>query len=83
MRTEQTIPRELEYKDVKFSAKISKYDNCCCDMCYRLGRVMKVIMPKTKHFEGKELRTIYSSYWFCDSCLTKLKEAIDHPGREA
>ena len=78
MRTEQTIPRELEYKDVKFTAKISKADNCCCDGCFRLGKVMKIIMPETKHFNRKELSTIYSSYWFCDNCLSLLKNAIEN-----
>ena len=78
MRTEQVIPRELEYKDVKFTAKISKHDNCCCDGCYRLGRVMKICVPETKHFDRKELRTIYSSTWLCENCLKLLKNAIEN-----
>lgn len=78
MRIEQTIPRELEYRDVKFTAKISKADNCCCDGCFRLGKVTKIIMPETKRFGGKELRTIYESYWFCESCLNLLKSAIEN-----
>lgn len=83
MRTEQMIPRELDYKDnVKFTAKKSKADNCCCDGCFRLGKVLKIIMPETKHYEGKELRTIYSSYWFCDSCLAKLMNALENPQQE-
>jgi hypothetical protein len=82
MRVEQLTPRELEYKDVKFTAKISKYDNCCCDGCFRLGRVTKIIMPETKHYKGGELKTTYSSYWFCESCMTKLKAAIENPPQE-
>ena len=80
--TGRVFIRELEYKDVKFTAKISKYDNCCCDGCFRLGRVTKIIMPKTKHYNGGELKTTYSSYWFCESCMTKLKAAIDNPPQE-
>ena len=78
MRIEQTIPRELEYRDVKFTAKISKADNCCYDGCFRLGKVTKIIMPEIKHFNGGELRTIYESYWFCKSCLNMLKNAIEN-----
>lgn len=83
MRTEQMIPRELDFKDdVKFTAKKSIADNCCCDGCFRLGRVVKITTPETKHFEGKELRTIYQSYWLCDDCLAKLKKALEDPQQE-
>lgn len=83
MTMTQTIPRELEFKDnVKFSAKTSKADNCCCDGCFRLGRVTKIIMPETKHFNGGELRTIYSSTWLCADCFGKLKAAIAAPEQE-
>lgn len=82
MRIEQTIPRELEYKDVKFTAKKSKADNCCCDGCFRLGKVMKIVMPETKHYDGGPLRTIYASTWFCKSCLEMLRKAIDNAEEE-
>ena len=83
MRVEQMIPRELDYKDnVKFTAKRKQADNCCCDGCFRLGKVTVIIMPETKHYGGKELKTIYTSYWFCDSCLSKLKNAIENPKPE-
>lgn len=78
MKVEQMIPRELEFKDVKFSAKISKYDGCCCEGCFRLARVWKIVMPETKHFNGGDLRTIYTSYWFCEKCLNMLKNAIEN-----
>ena len=26
----------------KFSVEISKYTNCCCSICFRTGRVMKI-----------------------------------------
>lgn len=83
MRIEQTIPRELDFREVKFTAKRSRQDNCCCDACHRIGRVMKIVMPETKHFNGGELRTIYQQYWFCDGCLEKLKTAVEHPEKES
>lgn len=82
MRVEQLTPRELDYKEVKFSAKISKSEYCCCDGCHRQARVTKIIMPETKYFNHEQLRTIYESYWFCDSCMEKLKAAIENPVKE-
>ena len=83
MKTEQTIPRELDYKDVKFTARVSRNDNCTCDSCHRIGRVIKITTPETKHFNGGELRTIYTQSWFCDGCMELLKEAINNPAQEA
>ena len=82
-RIQQTVLTETDYKDdVKFTAIISKGDRCSCDGCHRVSRVTKLIQPETKHFNGGELRTIYSSYWLCDSCLHKLMKAIELPKTE-
>ena len=79
----QEALRECQYKDnVKFTAKISKQTNCCCDACFRLGRVMKIVMPETKYFDRKELSTKYYMTWLCDECLEKLKYALGHPKEE-
>ena len=79
----QETLRECQYKDdVKFTAKISKYTNCCCDACFRLGRVTKLVMPETKLFDRKELSTRYDMTWLCDECVGKLKYALEHPKEE-
>jgi len=69
---------DLEYKDnVKFGALRSSYDNCICEGCHRGGYVTMLDLPSTLYHNGRKLSTKYRSYWLCDSCLEKLKAAIN------
>ena len=72
-----------EYMEgVKFSAVSGKYDNCCCDGCFRTTKVTKIIYPSTKYFVGGKLSTRYHEEWLCADCMGKLKAALENPAEE-
>lgn len=75
----------VEYMDgVLFSACWSKRENCGCDGCHRVGKVIKITMPTTKYREelGYKLGTKYTEKWLCDECLDKLYDALNHADQE-
>ena len=71
---------EHERKSVKFTAKMSTYDNCVCDACHNVGEVIKLKMPETKYFNGKNLTTRYTEFWLCMDCRKKLIRALKMDG---
>lgn len=64
-------------EDVCVKAEMSKYNNCCCDMCFKNDYVVKVQLPYTKYHDGKKLSTKYSEIWMCESCRDKLVKALE------
>ena len=71
---------EHERKSVKFTAKMSTYDNCVCNACHDVGKVIKLKMPETKYFDGKNLTTRYKGFWLCMDCRKKLIRALKIDG---
>ena len=61
---------------VNFTAKISCTDNCICNACHHLGRVIKLELPETQYNRDGILRTKYSNYWICLNCREKLMNAL-------
>ena len=64
----------------KFNVEISKATNCCCDICFRLGRVMKVRYyvqdyrsNKRKDKICKTLQKHPRSIWICERCYNDFK----------
>ena len=71
---------EHERKSVKFTAKMSTCDNCVCNACHNVGEVIKLKMPETKYFDGKNLTTRYTEFWLCMDCRKKLIRALKMDG---
>lgn len=70
----------MEKLNVKFETSMSGSENCTCDACHDVSRVMKVTLPETKFFgNGNRLSTKYTEYWLCAPCRTKLVHALDFP----
>ena len=67
----------IERESVKFTAKMSAYDNCVCNACHNLGKVVKLTIPNTLYFDGKKLTTKYHEYWLCMDCRKKLMRALE------
>ena len=61
---------------VKFPAKVSEADNCCCSACHHIGRVVKLQMPNTLFNREGILKTQYSEYWLCFNCREKLMQSL-------
>lgn len=68
---------EHPYLDVRVTAEMSRYSNCCCDMCFKLDYVIKVKLPCTRYHNFKALSTKYSEMWICESCRDKLVKALE------
>ena len=67
-----------EYNDsVKFDAVLSPSECCMCNGCHRCARVIKIKQPWTSYHNGERLRTKYTEYWLCASCLDQLLSVID------
>lgn len=62
--------------DVQFTASASATDNCICDCCHSVGKVIKLQIPETKYFDGRGLSTKYSGLWVCENCCSKLAVAL-------
>lgn len=71
---------EYERKSVKFTAKMSTYDNCVCNACHNVGKVIKLEIPETKYFYGHNLTTKYTEFWLCMDCRKKLIQALKMDG---
>jgi hypothetical protein len=69
----------MEKLNVKFETSMSGSENCTCDACHDVSRVMKVTLPRTKFYDGKKLSAKYEQYWLCAPCRTKLTHALDFP----
>ena len=61
---------------VSFPAKISNTDNCICNACHHIGRVVKLELPETLYDRKGLLKTEYSEYWICFNCREKLMNAL-------
>ena len=61
---------------VNFPAEISAGNNCVCNACHHLGRVVKLKLPETLYRDGKSLTTEYADYWLCLNCREKLVHAL-------
>ena len=68
---------KYERKSVKFPAKMSTYDNCVCNACHGVGKVIKLEIPETKYFDGNNLTTNYTELWLCMDCRKKLIQALN------
>ena len=68
--------------EIKFTSKISNSEYCSCSSCHNVEKVMKVSLPVTKYFDGKNLSTKYNEYWLCCKCRSKLSYALDFPEDE-
>ncbi len=67
----------LDKLEVSFKATTSEFDNCICSACHATERVVKVILPRTLYYDGKNLSTKYDRYWLCESCRIKLINALN------
>lgn len=61
---------------VRFPAEVSTANNCMCDACHNVGKVIKLELPETKYHDGKRLSTEYTNYWLCFNCREKLTNAL-------
>ena len=64
----------------KFTVGISKYTNCCCNICHRLNRVAKIRYytqdyrsNKRKGKICKNLQKHPHEIWICEKCMDDLK----------
>ena len=64
----------------KFSVEISEHTNCCCNICFRTGRVMKIkyyvqdyASNKRKGKICKTLQKHPRSIWICEKCYNDFK----------
>ena len=64
---------------VSVSAGISKADNCHCDMCGALARVIKACIPRTLYYDHMKLSAKYSEWWMCERCRDRFVYAISIP----
>lgn len=71
-------------KDVRVTAEMSRYSDCCCDMCFKTDYVIKVRIPYTKYQKDGNLGTRYREMWMCESCRDKLVKAVsfEYPQEE-
>ena len=68
--------------NVRFRARNSKAENCFCSGCHAGGKVIKMLLPETLYYDGKDLSTRYREYWLCQECVEKLKKVLDNPEEE-
>lgn len=64
----------------KFTVEISEYTNCCCSICFRLGRVAKIkyyvqdyASNKRKGKICKTLQKHPRSIWVCEKCMNDFR----------
>ena len=65
--------------EVTFSACISPWNSCTCDMCGAVNHVIKVRRPKTLYHDGYNLSAVYSEMWMCERCRDRLVSVISIP----
>lgn len=65
----------LMVNDVFFEAKRLKGKNKCCDGCFAIGKVTELKIQLTEYYNHQP-ETIHNIYWFCDTCKTKLINAL-------
>lgn len=61
---------------LEFKAEMSVADNCVCSACRKVGRVIKLELPETRYYDGKNLSTKYRNYWLCIECKEKLSGVL-------
>ena len=62
---------------VNVTSTMGKTTNCICDFCHASTRVIKIMIPETKFFDGYRLTTKYTPMWLCESCRDALRSAIE------
>lgn len=62
---------------VKFTSNLSTADNCICNACHNIGKVIKLEVPETVYNNGGKLKTKYRPFWLCRRCRDKLVEALE------
>ena len=67
----------MDKLDVDFTAFKSNYDNCSCDCCHGLSKVIKLRIPETKYHDGGPLRSKHHNWWMCKECWNKLVKAVE------
>jgi hypothetical protein len=73
------MENKLESIDVIFYSKMSDSDACICDACHDGGKVIMIVLPKTKYYDGDKLKTKWEEYWLCEKCHKKLLRSIEDP----
>lgn len=68
--------------DAVFTAVKSTSDNCTCDCCHGLSKVIKMVIPYTKYHNGKKLTAQFYNWWICHECYEKLTNAIKEAPNE-
>lgn len=61
---------------VEFRTTPSSADNCICNACHHVGRVIKLEVPETTYNNGGKLKTKYRPFWLCFNCREKLMKAL-------
>lgn len=61
---------------VEFRSNVSAADNCICNACHNVGRVIKLEVPETTYNNGGKLKTKYRPFWLCFNCREKLMSAL-------
>jgi hypothetical protein len=61
--------------NVEFRSKVSTADNCICNACHNVGKVVKLELPETLYRKGV-LKTEYNEYWICLNCREKLIQVL-------
>lgn len=74
------MAERVEWKPVRFRAEMSTADNCICNACHNVGKVVKLTIPETKYFDGKNLTTQYSELWLCMKCRESLIQLLTKEG---
>ena len=65
-----------EKMEVKFTATESKHSNCLCTCCHDTDKVLRLTIPESLYYDGKQLRTKHSQIWVCQKCREKLIDAL-------
>ena len=68
-----------EKVEVEIKSMMSDTENCYCDACHDIGKVIGIRLPVTRCYDGRNLSTAYQEYWLCAPCRTKLVHALDYP----
>jgi predicted metal-binding protein len=66
----------MDKLNVTFQGVVSKQVNCLCACCHDTTKVLKVHIPLTLYFDGKNLSAKYHELWICKSCAEKLMAAL-------
>lgn len=51
------MDERVEWKPVRFRAEMSTADNCVCNACHNVGKVVKLTIPETRYWGEKLLES--------------------------